>query len=181
MATQNSADTDANVKSPRRRSNSPLPADLDPASVIVIQDTREQCPLDLSPLQVRVEGLPTADYVLAAAPNLIAVERKSLDDLLAVCGRERERFERELDRLLAFQVPILAVEADWAQIRAGEWRSALTPAQVEASLLSWASRGVGLLLAGDHATAGRLVSRMFYLAARRRYRELRQMVAGGEG
>jgi ERCC4-type nuclease len=73
-----------------------LPADLKPESVVAIQDTREQTPLDLSPLQVDVAGLSTGDYSVKGLEHLVSVERKSLGDFLGVCGGERERFEREL-------------------------------------------------------------------------------------
>ncbi len=81
-----------------------LPAMLAPEFVTAIVDTREQLPLDLSPLRVQTGTLDTGDYALAAAPDLIRLERKSLDDLLGCVGRERERFDREVMRLLAFPV-----------------------------------------------------------------------------
>ena len=42
--------------------------------------------------------LETGDFALAALPDAAVVERKAVGDLLACLGRERERFERELQR-----------------------------------------------------------------------------------
>ena len=42
--------------------------------------------------------LETGDFALAALPDAGCVERKATGDLLACLGRERERFERELQR-----------------------------------------------------------------------------------
>ena len=54
---------------------------------------------------------------------MVAVERKTMDDLLACVGRERDRFKRELQRLRAYRFRLLVVEADAAVIEAGDWRS----------------------------------------------------------
>jgi hypothetical protein len=74
--------------------------------VTAIIDTREQNPLDLSPLQVTVGTLSTGDY-----------------------------------------------------------------------LLGWIAAGVPVVMAEDHDRAGRYVSRILYIAARRRWREARALVA----
>lgn len=158
---------------------SALPCKVSPEQFTAIIDSREQRPLDVSPLQTVTGTLVTGDYsVQGLEENVIAIERKSLDDLLACCGRERERFEREIQRLLAFPVRALVVEATWTDIAAGNWRSKLSPKQVEASLMGWLSRGVPVLLSGDHKTAGRHVARILFISARRRYHEARQLAMG---
>ncbi len=49
---------------------------------------------------VRIERgtLETGDFALAALPDAAVVERKAVGDLLACLGKERARFERELQR-----------------------------------------------------------------------------------
>ena len=161
---------------PRRRS--PLPAELPVEAVTAIVDTREQTPLSLEPLRVEVAGLATGDYSVKGLESIVCVERKSLPDLLAVVGVERERFDREVMRMLGYQTRVLVVESDWSEIEAGNWRSQVTPAAVVGSLLGWAAMGTTLLLAGNHERAGRYVSRLLYTAARRRWRECRALAAG---
>jgi DNA excision repair protein ERCC-4 len=153
-----------------------LPAELKPENVTAICDTREQLPLDLSPLRVERGTLATGDYGLAAAPSLCAIERKSAEDMLACIGRERERFDREIHRLLAYPVRAVVVEAGWRFFEAGEWRGNITPNAAIGSLLGWIAAGVPIVMAYDHERAGRFVSRMLFTAARRRWREARALV-----
>lgn len=149
---------------------------LKPENVTAIIDTREQLPLDLAPLRVERGTLDTGDYSLLGCEHVVRVERKSLDDLLGCVGRERERFEREVNRLLAYPVRVLVVEATWAEIELGQWRSKITPEQCIGSLLGWQAAGLSVHMVGDHERAGRHVSRLLYTVARRRYRELRTLL-----
>ncbi len=150
-----------------------LPAKLDPSDVVAIIDSREQSPLDLSPLQTVVAGLDTGDYSIVGLEHVVRVERKSLGDLVGCVGRERERFQREVDRLLAYPVRILLVEATWASIEMGGWRGSVTPSQVVGSLIGWQASGLAVQMVGTHERAGQFVSRLLYTVARRRYAELR--------
>jgi ERCC4-type nuclease len=143
--------------------------------VTAVVDTREQIPLDLSPLQVVSGTLATGDYSVVGLEHVVAVERKSLGDFLGCVGQERERFDREVQRLLAYPTRALVVEASWPDIEQGEWRSKVTPQAAIGSLLGWIAMGLPVILAGDHERAGRYVSRLLYTAARRRWREARQL------
>ena len=156
----------------------PLPADLPPEAVVAIIDTREQAPLDLSPLQTMAGSLTTGDYSLAGLLNVVAVERKGLSDLLGCVGTDRERFDREVQRLLAYPVRALVIEATWPDLEQGEWRSQVTPAAAVGSVLGWIAAGLPVVMAGDHQRAGRYVSRLLYTAARRRWREARELCRG---
>jgi hypothetical protein len=52
---------------------------------VVAVDSREQDPLQFTRLESRVVSLPTGDYGLLGCPNAVAIERKSIPDLVAVC------------------------------------------------------------------------------------------------
>jgi ERCC4-type nuclease len=158
----------------------PIPAELRPDQVTAVIDTREQCPLDLSPLQTVAGTLATGDYSVRGLESIVAVERKSLPDLLACVGTARERFDREIQRLLAYPCRAIVIEATWPDLEQGEWRSQVTPAAAVGSVLGWVASGVPVILAGDHARAGRYVGRLLYTAARRRWREARALVGGAE-
>ena len=95
---------------------------LRPEHVTAIIDTREQTPLCLDPLCVKTDTLQTGDYSIRGLQHHVAVERKSISDLMGCVGRDRERFEKELDRLRAYPARMLVVEATWEQIEAGGWR-----------------------------------------------------------
>jgi ERCC4-type nuclease len=155
-----------------------LPADPPPEAIIAIQDSREQTPLDLSPLRTETGTLATGDYSVKGLEHVVAIERKSLADLIACVGTERERFDACVQRLLSYPTRCLVIEATWPDIEAGNWRSNVTPAAATGSLLGWIAAGLPVVMAGNHERAGRFVSRMLYIAARRRWREARALVAG---
>lgn len=130
-------------------------------------DSREQCPLVFESLPSEVGTLDCGDYSICGIEHLISVERKSLDDLLACCGRERARFKRELKKLEGYRFRSLVVETDAATLEGGNWRSKLKPAHVLGSLSAWtAQHGLCVWLAGDHDGAARFVERYLYQSAR---------------
>ena len=98
----------------------------------IIIDTREQAPFGFdheryAGTMLEKGALDTGDYSLAGLTDRVAVERKSLPDLVACLGRERERFERELRRAAALDAFLVVVEAGWPELAAGRYRSALSP------------------------------------------------------
>lgn len=161
----------------RRIEHMILPATLKPESITAIVDTREQRPLDLAPLRIQTTTLDTGDYSLVGLEHVVRIERKSLDDLLGCIGRDRERFDREVTRLLAFPVRVLLVESTWPELERGEWRSKITTEQAIGSLLGWQVAGLSIHMAGDHERAGKHAARLLYTVAKRRYRELRALVS----
>lgn len=91
----------------------------------IVIDSREQRPLAL-PNSI-VKGLSTGDYSALGYENLIAVERKSIEDLLGCIGQSRDRFQRELERLAAFPYPAIVVECTMSDILNGTHYSHVHP------------------------------------------------------
>ncbi len=113
-------------------------------SVIDRRDHRHSraLPLDLDPLGTEVGTLETGDYSIKGLEHVVRIERKSLEDLLGCVGRDRERFDREVQRLNAYPVRVLVVESTWQDIESGLWqRSKVTPEAVIGSLLGWQASG----------------------------------------
>jgi DNA excision repair protein ERCC-4 len=160
---------------PRTRRRS-FPIDLSPANLVAVVDSREQNPLDLAPLRQIPGTLATGDYSLRGLESVVAIERKSLVDLLACIGQERDRFHREVHRLLAYPVRALVVESTWPEIERGQWRSKVRAPAALGTILNWISLGLPVIMAGDHARAGRYASRILFVAARRRWREARALL-----
>ena len=134
---------------------------------IAIIDTREQTPLRFENMPTESGTLGTGDYSIKGLTHLVAVERKSLDDLLGCTGRSRARFKRELQRLRAYRYRLIAVETDAATLEAGVWRSRVKPSHVLGSLAAWSAQyKLPIWLAGTHAAAGRHVERFLFQAAR---------------
>ena len=111
--------------------------------------------------------------------RVIAIERKSLPDLLGCIGQQRERFDREVQRLLAYPCRALVVESTWPEVEAGEWRSKVTSQAAVGSLLGWVEMGLPVVMAGDHERAGRYVARLLFTCARRRWAGTKIVWRGG--
>jgi len=152
-----------------------IPATLEPGQITAIIDTREQAPLRLDPLRSVRGTLDTGDYSAKGLENVVRIERKSLPDLIGCVGRDRDRFDREIQRLLAYPVRVLIIEATWDQIESGDWRGKVTPAAATGSLLGWVAAGLQVELVGTHERASSHVARLLYTVARRRWRELRTL------
>ncbi len=89
----------------------------------IIEDTREQEPLDFSPfaaaLSFHVERakLRTGDYSVKGYESHIFVERKSFEDCVGTLTRGRDRFTREVyDRGAYYPVKAMVVEASWSEL-----------------------------------------------------------------
>lgn len=134
-------------------------------------DTREQRPLILAPLRVVYGKLDTADYSVDGLEDKIAIEKKSLDDLIACVGRERDRFDRMVKRLREFKYRAIVVTDDWCKIDMKQYRGTLTPTQIYGAIMGWAmSCNVPIMFMGDHQRAGLAVARMLYICAQREHR-----------
>jgi ERCC4-type nuclease len=157
-----------------------IPTELPIGGLTAIQDSREQCPVDLHPLRTVVGTLTTGDYSIVGLEQVVAIERKSLDDLLGCIGQQRERFDKEVQRLAAYHARALVVEASWQDIERGEWRSKVTPSAALGSLLGWAIAGLPIVMAGSHERAGRYIARLLVTAARRRWREAKGLLGAVE-
>lgn len=139
--------------------------------VTAVVDTREQTPLNLSPLKSSNAGLTTGDYSVQGLESIVCVERKSLADLLMCIGQERERFDECIQRMLAYPIRAVVIEGTIPQIERGEYRSKVHPNAAIGSIMSWQARGITFLFCEDHETAGRLTAKFLFSAARARYRE----------
>jgi ERCC4-type nuclease len=152
--------------------------DLATLRPVLVVDTREQTPLPIRRLPTVRGTLQSGDYALAGAEHLFAVERKSVADLVACCmGSNRERFTRELHRLRGFRFARLLVIGDRGQIERGEYRSAIRPRAVLASLSAWEARyNVPVIYAATPEAGAVLVERWAYWMARELVRDAAALV-----
>ncbi len=132
---------------------------------VILRDTREQRPLDRwfsTAVSVQVVTMPTGDYSLAGFSDRVCVERKSLPDLVACVGPERERFMDCARRMRDYPFRLLVVEASVADVFAGSYRSRMNPQSVIGTTLALMSDyNVPTLWAGDPQTAANMIERMF--------------------
>ena len=132
-----------------------LPASTKWPPPTIITDTREQTPLTFARLPHRAGTLQTGDYSFAGGEELFAVERKSIADMVGCCmGANRERFARELHRLRGYRFKRLLIIGAVADIEAANYRSAIAPASVLATLAAIEARyDVPVVFAPDPAAA----------------------------
>jgi DNA excision repair protein ERCC-4 len=89
--------------------------------LVFVVDTREQLPYDLAPAMVK--ALRTGDYSVAGLEDRVAIERKSLDDLVGCLTRDRKRFKRELERGAELEYFALVVEGTLLDLAGGNFKS----------------------------------------------------------
>lgn len=147
----------------------------------VVIDTREQAPFAFSGdayrgTEVVTGTLSVGDYSLFGLSDKIAIERKSLPDLVACLGRERERFERELLRARGLDCFAVVVEATWEELARGQYRSKLNPAAACQSVCAFVARWhIPFLFCGSRPGAEYVchsLLRQYLQGAQARYRAL---------
>ena len=155
----------------------------------IVQDVREKQPFPFAErlyecVIVEVGTLAVGDYSLAGLTDRAAVERKSLPDLVQCLGRERDRFERELQRGRALDAFAVVVEASWADLAAGNYRSQLRPHAACQSVAAFMCRyRVPFLFAGSRAAAEYVTwsfLRQYLEGARRRWKAIARAHGDGE-
>jgi ERCC4-type nuclease len=92
---------------------------------VVLVDTREQMPLPLyanNPNWIggeRRATLKTGDYTLEGMENLVALERKSIADVVACTVVSRQRFLSACARLSLFRWKAILIEATLEDVKGG--------------------------------------------------------------
>ncbi len=96
----------------------------------IVADSREQLPYTFEKYEVEVNTgtLPVGDYSILGFEDRVAIERKSIDDLIAcLMGKNRERFCRELSKLRFYELGAVVVESTMADIAHGRYTSQMRP------------------------------------------------------
>lgn len=152
---------------------------------VIVVDTREQSPFEFLELASEVGTLKIGDYSARGLTHLIAVERKSLPDLVNCFGNERDRFEKEIQHIGSYRYRAVVVEATFEDIEKGEWRSKILPQVVTGSVASWSMRyGVPFYWCGNHDAGARWTEKLIYQAARHvawEYANAAALVEQGKG
>lgn len=108
---------------------------------VIIVDTREQEPLAFHHFKSIRGSLRAGDYSFCGGENLMAVERKSLADMISCCSdSNRYRFEWELHRLTGFSFRRLLIVGARAEVEGHMYRSRIKPQAVFGSLGAWEAR-----------------------------------------
>ena len=147
----------------------------DPDKLRVIIDTREQRPLPI-PGAMR-KALKTGDYSIEGFEGEITFERKTPGELYAMCGTERRRFERELERMREFMFRAIVIEGTPGSIQTAVHRTRISYETVMKSLLSWQMMyDVHVIYAGNRKMAARIITTMLYRYAKYRQEGIKVIV-----
>jgi ERCC4-type nuclease len=125
--------------------------------LVILADTREQLipPFPLG-CEVRRHCLAEADYTTELLLDVARIERKSPGDFASTITWERDRFDRELARLLPFRWKCIVVESDFDEVFVGR---RLHPHAVLGAMASLLARwDVPVLFAGSPEGTGRLMA-----------------------
>jgi ERCC4-type nuclease len=144
---------------------------LKPEDLILICDSREQMPLNLDPFKTIKGTLTTGDYSVSGLTHRVCAERKSLVDLITCVGKERERFDREIKRMLAYESRLIIVEGSIDVIRLKQYRGETNPNSILSSVMGWMALGVPIHFAGDREAASDMLKRFLFIAAQRAWSE----------
>lgn len=141
-----------------RSDGQPVEANVTRCPFRVVVDTREQAPFRFSGLRLRdSQGgstllvelvtdrcLRSGDYSIDGFENRFAIERKSKPDLYGSLTGDRDRFEREMQRLTEMEFAAVVVESDWSGLRAAPNHTSVGFEAIEGSILSWSVKYSGV-------------------------------------
>lgn len=138
----------------------PRPDVVTPAGGLILPvkaDTREQSPYTFEGIgwdkadgggsgkSLTIETvrgtLTSGDYSLLGYEKRVAIERKSLADWYGTLGKDRDRFERELERLRSYEFAAVVIEASLTEMATKPPpHSELNPKVVYRTFVSWSVR-----------------------------------------
>jgi DNA excision repair protein ERCC-4 len=126
--------------------------------IIILTDNREQQPYTFTrwpEVTVEKTTLTTGDYTLKAMDHLIAIERKSVDDLIScLMGANRERFSKELSRGSNIPHFYVLIEASMEDVARHRYLSHMAPHAVLSSILALSIRWrTNFMFCGSRAAA----------------------------
>jgi len=132
----------------------------------IIQDTREQEPFKFN--RAIVQGLPFGDYTIVHNGknyiNEIVCERKgSVSEIYALTGKERDRFERELQKMTVSRRRFVLCEFDYLELVQNPPPGILEPQSVYGTIISfWTRYNIPFFFMGNRANARNFLYKTFY-------------------
>lgn len=117
--------------------------DIKYMSFVILIDSREQAPYSFKKYEAMTEvmALPIGDYSLPGFQDKVAIERKTINDLVGCLkNKERGRFERELAKAKYYELFAVVCESAWRDLVKGNYRSEMKPQSVCQSVLTFQVR-----------------------------------------
>jgi len=142
---------------------------IESQDIVLVQDSREQLPYGpLFQTPYVVGALDCGDYSVAGLEHLIAIERKSLQDLLGSLTNGRERFESELKRARSLHKFYVLVECTPAHLLVEDFGklSRAHPRSIWGTICTWSTRYHPFIFGGNRADSARLCEGLLVAYAR---------------
>lgn len=147
--------------------------------MIIVCDTREQKPFDFGgKVELTTKSLVTGDYSVLGLEQEVAVERKSLQDLIGSLSSERERFDKCVQRLRGMPSGIIIVEGSMDNIWSQEFRGRMKPMSIYGSIMGIRAYGVPVIMSGGRGAAMRDCYCFLRIAYNRAQYRLRSLAKG---
>ncbi len=142
--------------------------DINPQDYKVIADTREcsRFVYDLSPFDVVRAKLDTGDYSVEGFENEITIERKEMNDLVQSITHNRDRFQREIDRMLSIPIRLILVECNMSDIVEHRYLSKTHPNAVMGTLAKYMAIGIPVAFASRREIAQDVTRRFLFQGIR---------------
>lgn len=126
----------------------------------IVVDSRERHPFEFAGegyagVTLSTGTLQTGDYSIQGLQDVVACERKSMNDLAHCLGTDRERFVRQLQRGRGMDAYCVVCEGSWLDLAQGNYSArGLHPHAACQSVASFVSRmGIPFMFAGSRKAA----------------------------
>ena len=153
----------------------------------IVADTREQAPFQFDGagydgVNVVTKKLEVGDYSVLGLEDVVACERKSMNDLAFCLGTDRPRFIRQLQRGRSLESYCVVVEGSWHDLASGSYAArGLHPHAACQSVMAFVSRlHVPFMFAGSRTAAEYLCwsfLRQYAMGLRHRLRAVEQAMS----
>jgi DNA excision repair protein ERCC-4 len=148
-------------------------------NLTIIVDSREQAPFSFPGHRTARAALQAGDYSVFGLEHVVAVERKSLDDLLGCLTTGRDRFERELMKARPYRFFAVVCEAPLSRILDGDYQSGMEREAAFQSVMTFSVRyRLPFFFARNRAEAERIALSLLLKAARESFKEFSGIVKG---
>jgi ERCC4-type nuclease len=138
---------------------------MDCPSPIIVIDSREQRPWSFTVPSV-VSALDVGDYSIMGLESRIAIERKSLSDLMGSITRGRDRFERELAKARSYDRFYVLAECSPSDIIEGRYEADVHPRAAWESIASFTVRHCPFIFGESRSVAERMCESLLVKYAR---------------
>lgn len=131
---------------------------------------------------VTCDTLPTGDYSLRGFEERICIDRKSgFPELAANFTVDRDRFEREFERMRSYDVALIVVEEGSLDQLEAYYSGGMNPKSLRNSILAWQAKyRVPFVFPGSRAKAQDYILEELVRFAERNEREMKRLIAAAK-